>query len=75
MTCKLKRWREHFEKVSNISTQLVASVVDAVVGAPPVLPEEGEVDSSLSRVPSIEEIAVALRSLKHRRAIGVLIMC
>lgn len=58
--CKVMRWREHFEQVSNISTQLVDSVVGAVVRTTPMPPEEAEVGNSLSCVPSVVEIAAAL---------------
>ena len=68
--CKLKRWHEHFEQVSNISTKLVDAVVAAVVDTSPSRPQEVEVDNSLSCVPSVEEIAFALRSLKLGRAPG-----
>ena len=67
---KLERWREYFAQVNNISTQLVDSVVEAVLETAPEIPQMPGGDDSLSCVPSVDEIRAALQSLKNGRAPG-----
>ena len=64
---KLERWREHFKQVSNISTQLVPSVVTEVLGEP-IAPAVD--DDSFCGVPTEDEIRAALHSLKNGKAPG-----
>ena len=67
---KLERWREHFEQVNNISTQLVASVVESVLETAPEPSLAPGGDDSLLCVPSVDEIRAALQSMKNGRAPG-----
>ena len=74
------RWREHFSQVSDVSVQLVDSVVESVLQmapdlnqfcrwplTPPPVPAD---DVSLSCVPSEDEIRSALKDMKKGRAPG-----
>ena len=56
--------------MSNISTQLVDSMVEAVLEMAPELPQAPGGDDSLSCVPSVDVIRAALQSLKNGRAPG-----
>ena len=67
---KLERWREHFDEVCNVSTEVMESVLDTI---PEVLPQgaDGNSNESLSSEPTEEEIRAAVKQLKSGRAPGV----
>ena len=67
---KLERWRDHFTYVSNISTQLVDSVVVSVLETVPEPPPAPAVDESLSCVPSVDEVRATLQALKNGKVPG-----
>ena len=66
----LECWRDHFELVSNISSQFVPSTIKEALEST----EDGvsplEYDDSLSSVSANEEISKAIQSLKRGRAPG-----
>ena len=67
---KLERWREHFDEVSNFSTEVVESVLHII---PEVRPRgtDGDMgDESLSCERSEDEIRAAIKQLKNDRAPG-----
>ena len=67
---KLERWLDHFTYVSNISTQLVDSVVVSVPETVPEPPPAPAGDESLSCVHSVDEVRAALQALKNGKAPG-----
>ena len=67
---RLERWREHFEQVSNVSTHLVPSITSEVLESAGNSQFTPECDDSLSSVPTEEEVAAAVRTLKNGKAPG-----
>ena len=67
---RLERWREHFEQVSNVSTHLVPSITSEVLESAGDSQFTPECDDSLSSVPTEEEVAAAVRTLKNGKAPG-----
>ena len=70
---KIERWREHFAQVSNVSVELMESVVSTVVEVPPLSNPECNSDNSddhITCVPNEEEVRTALKLMKNGRAPG-----
>ena len=70
---KIERWQEHFAQVSNVSVELVESVVSTVVEVPPISNPECNSDNSddhITCVPNEDEIITALKLMKNGRAPG-----
>ena len=68
---KLERWREHFDEVCNVSTEVAERVLDTIPEVPTPETDGGSSDENLSVEPSEDKIRAAIKQLKNGRAPGV----
>ena len=68
---KLERWRQHFEEVCNVSTEVLERVLDTIPEAWPQGTGGYNGDESLCCEPRKDEIRAAIKLLKNGKAPGV----
>ena len=68
---KLERWRQRFEEVCNVSTEVLEIVIDTIPKARPQGADGDNGDENLCCEPREDEIRAAIKLLKNGKAPGV----